>query len=153
MKKLISLLLLCVLLFSCAACTDTPTAGIEFNPQTPKEAFDLMLRVFQSQTAYRRICNTYPDHEESGSVSDLVFVGIGTDGQALCFVLRGGDASWVLSVLRVNAGVEARRGPPSPGPAVTVTSQHPEAAFLLHTAQRCLWCIRLCKFSGHTLGR
>ena len=72
---------------------------------------------------------------------------------ALCFVLRGGDASWVLSVLRVNAGVEARRGPPSPGPAVTVTSQHPEAAFLLHTAQRCLWCIRLCKFSGHTLGR
>ena len=94
MKKLISLLLLCALLFSCAACTDpgagtdSPAAGIEFNPQTPKEAFDLMLRVFQSQTAYRRICNTYPDHEESGSLSDLVFVGIGTDGQQFSGEIR-----------------------------------------------------------------
>ena len=74
MKNLLIGILLFAFLISFSACEKE-----SFNPQTPKDAFEQMLEIFETQTEYRRVCQSQPEKSNRGVVTDLSFQEIGTE--------------------------------------------------------------------------
>jgi len=83
MKKMLALLLVLMLGLLLVACTDGGEEAMEFNPQNPKECYEQMMEIFAAQTEYRRVCNSKPEDETYGRISDLVFRNVGTDRQTV----------------------------------------------------------------------
>lgn len=86
MKRITALALLVLLSLSLFACGETAST---FNPQTPEEGFEEMMKFFGEQTDFRKVCNANPENRLDERITDFTYRNFGSDQQIISGKIEG----------------------------------------------------------------